>query len=188
LADHPRYYWDACAWIAIIQQEPDRFDSLSYVIDEAKAKRCEIWTSTFTLAEVYKRACDGEQKSLLPANDQTFEDLILQDFVQRAQVDFDTGVLARRLLRKFPIIQKPQDGIHLATALLNDVDELHTFDRENLLDLSEKIARKDGQKLRICHPPKRPAPSKPEPLPLFQKLEEGANASETKAAEGGQGQ
>ena len=26
LADTPRYYWDACAWIALIQQEQDRFD------------------------------------------------------------------------------------------------------------------------------------------------------------------
>jgi hypothetical protein len=72
LADLPKYYWDACAWIALIQKEADRFDPLSYVIEEAKAKRCEIWTSAFTLAEVYKRACDGEQKSLLPTNPPRF--------------------------------------------------------------------------------------------------------------------
>src|SRR3984893_11130726 len=123
-------------------------------------------------AGIYKRACDGEQKSLLPTNDQTFEDLILQDFVQPAQVDFDTGVLARRLLRAHPTIQKPQDGIHLATALLNNVDELHTFDRENLLVLTERIPRKDGKPLRICAPPKR---QKPKPLPLFEPLESTDN-------------
>ena len=63
------------------------------------------------------------------------------------QVDFDVGVLARRLLRKYPEIAKPQDGIHLATALLNNVDELHTYDRENLIGLSDKIDRRDGKKL-----------------------------------------
>jgi hypothetical protein len=105
LVEKPRYYWDACAWIALIQQEPDRFDSLSYVVEEAKADNVEIWTSTFTLAEVYKRACDDEQKSLLPRQDQIFEDLILQHFVQRVQVDYDVGVLARRLLRKHPTIK-----------------------------------------------------------------------------------
>jgi predicted nucleic acid-binding protein len=184
LAEKPRYYWDACAWIALIQQEPDRFDSLKYVVEEAKATNVEIWTSTFTLAEVYKRVCDDEQKGLLATQDQNFEDLILQTFVQRVQVDYDVGVLARRLLRAHPTIQKPQDGIHLATALLNNVDELHTFDRENLLVLTERIPRKDGKPLRICGPPKRP---KPKPLPLFEPLESTDNESNTKdtAAEGG---
>ena len=97
----------------------ERFDSLKFIIDEAKGGNVELWTSNFTLAEVYKRSCDGEQKSLLPQQDQTFEEYILQDFVQRVQVDYDVGVLARRLLRAYPIIQKPQDGIHVATALLN---------------------------------------------------------------------
>ena len=72
---------------------------------------------------------DGVQKSLLPPQDEIFEDYILQDFVTRVQVDYDVGVLARRLLRAYPVIQKPQDGIHLATALLNNLDELHTFGR-----------------------------------------------------------
>lgn len=59
LAEKPRYYWDACAWIALIQQEPNRFESLSYVIELAKKWDVEIWTSNFTLAEVYKRPVDG---------------------------------------------------------------------------------------------------------------------------------
>lgn len=179
LAEKPRYYWDACAWIALIQQEPDRFDSLSYVIEEARNKNVELWTSNFTLAEVYKRPCDGDQKSLLPEQDRTFEDYILQDFVNRVQVDYDVGVLARRLLRKYPSIQKPQDAIHLATALLNNLDELHTFDRANLIALSDIIDRKDSKKLRICNPPKRP---KPAPLPLFKELEETPDAKDTKQA------
>jgi hypothetical protein len=82
----------------------------------------------------------------------------LQDLVTRVQVDFHVGTLARRLLRSYPSIQKPQDGIHLATALLYNVDELHTFDRKNLTDLSGKIERKDGKKLKICSLPKRPRP------------------------------
>lgn len=183
MAEKPKYYWDACAWIALIEQEQERFDSLSFVIEEARAGRVEVWTSNFTLAEVYRRQCDDEQKSLLAANDTVFEDFILQDFVKRAQVDYDTGVLARRLLRTYPDIRKPQDGIHLATALFHNLDELHTFDRKNLLDLSNKIDRRDGQKLKIYHPPSRP---KPAPLPLWEKAEKDANeASQDQAAEGG---
>lgn len=112
----------------------------------------------FTLAEVFKRPCDGQQKGLPIVQDTEFEDYILQDFVERVQVDFAVGRLARGLLRAYPVIGKPQDAIHVATALLNNVDELHTFDRENLLGLSGKLTRKDGRPLRICHPPKPPPP------------------------------
>jgi len=187
LVETPKYYWDACAWIALIQQEPVRFDSLSYVIEQAKNGNVELWTSNFTLAEVYKRPCGDEQKSLLPQQDQVFEDFIIQTFVQRVQVDFDVGVLARRLLRTYPTIQKPQDGIHLATALLSNVDELHTFDRENLLALNEKIERKDGKKLRIYHPPKRPAPPAPKPLPLWEKVEQQDEEEAKRAQQGTNG-
>jgi hypothetical protein len=128
-------------------------------------------------------SCGNEQKGLLQRQDQEFEDYFLQPFVQRVQVDFDVGILARRLLRTYPAIGKPQDGIHLATALLNNIDELHTFDRENLLGLTEKIDRMDGKKLRICNPPDRPPPAASSPLPLFANLE-NADVS-MKAAESG---
>jgi len=101
-----------------------------------------------------------------------FEDFILQNFVTRVQVDLDVGTLARRLLRAYPVIAKPQDGIHLATALLNNVDELHSYDRENLLGLSGKIDRKDGIKLQICHPPSRPAPVQRQLSPIEEHIEQ----------------
>ena len=187
LADKPQYYWDACAWIALIQQEAGRVDELSYVIEEAKKKKVEIWTSDFTLAEVYKRPIDNGSKALLPEEDTVFESYILQDFVTRVQVDYDVGVLARRLLRKYPVIAKPQDGIHLATALLNDLDEFHTYDRENLLGLTGQIDTRAGKKLLIRHPPSRPAPPQ-KPMPLFERLEHQADAedeSKKAASEGG---
>ena len=122
---------------------------------------------------------------MLPPQDQVFEDYILQEFVERVQVDYDVGVLARRLLRKYPEISKPQDGIHLATALLNNVDELHTYDRENLIGLSDKIDRRDGKKLKIGPPPEPPAPAPLETLPLFEKLER--DDSEAKKSGEGKG-
>ncbi|MCA3559686.1 MAG: PIN domain-containing protein [Aestuariivirga sp.] len=184
MADKPRYYWDACAWISLIQKETGRFENLAYVIDEAKAGSAEIWTSYFTLAEVYKRPCGHPTASgLAPDEDTVFEAYILQDFVQRVQVDFDVGVLARRLLRTYPTIVKPQDGIHLATALLNNIDELHTYDRENLLGLSGQIKRQDGGKLLINAPPKRPQPKKA-PAPLLEGLEKELDEEGDQAASG----
>ena len=110
MAERPKYYWDACAWIALIQQEPGRFDSLRYLIEEARQRRIEIWTSNFTLAEVYKRPCDDEQKGLLLVQDRTFEDFLVQSFVQRVQVDFDVGTLAPACCGSIPLSRSPKTG------------------------------------------------------------------------------
>ncbi len=99
LANKPKYYWDACAWIGLIKQEPGRFDSLKFVIEEAQKGKIEIWTSAFTLAEVFKRKCYSDQTGLDASQDEPFEDYIAQDYIQRVQVDTDVGTAARRLLR-----------------------------------------------------------------------------------------
>ncbi|MBK8441165.1 MAG: PIN domain-containing protein [Rhodobacter sp.] len=107
----------------------------------AQRGECEIWTSAFTLAEVYKRKCDGVVVGLEEAYDEKFEDLIESEFVKKVSVDMDVGTVARRLLRKYPRIGKPQDAVHVASCLLENVDEFHTFDRDDLLAL-------DGQRRR----------------------------------------
>jgi predicted nucleic acid-binding protein len=160
LDNPPKYYWDACAWIGLINQEERRFDSLSYVIELARAGKVQIWTSAFTLAEVFKRRCGGEHVGIEVTYDETFEDFIAQEFVQRVQVDSDVGTAARRLLRQFPQIKKPQDAVHAATAAMNNIDELHTFDGSDLLAVSGMIPMPNGEKLVICKPPNRPDPLK----------------------------
>jgi len=172
LANKPRYYWDACSWIGLINQEPDKIDSLNFIIEEAQKGKVEIWTSAFTLAEVFKRKCSGEQIGLEQSGDADFEDYLAQDFVQRVQVDSDVGTAARRLLRKFPSIRKPQDAIHAATAALNNVDELHTFDGNDLIALDGQIPMANGKNLKICRPP-IPPPPPPEKMapPLLELME-----------------
>ena len=59
-----RVYWDACAWIAYINQErsietasgrfENRYAMCSEVLKMAQEKKLEIATSAFTLAEVCK--------------------------------------------------------------------------------------------------------------------------------------
>ena len=160
LANEPKYYWDACVWIGLINQEPDKIASLRFVIEQAQKGKVEIWTSAFTLAEVFKKKCSGVHAGLEPVDDEAFEDYLAQDFIQRVQVDSDIGTMARRLLRRFPAIKKPQDAIHVATAAMNDVDELHTFDGADLLRLDGQIPMANGQMLRICKPPSPPDPHK----------------------------
>ena len=153
----PRYYWDACIWIELItQQNAGRVDRCKYVIEQAEAGDAELWTSTFTLAEVWKRKCGDEHLSLPRAKDNIFEDFIEREFVRKIQVDVDVGMTARRLLRQFEGLGKPQDAIHVASCLLNNIDEMHTFDGDDLIKFDGQIPRIDRVKLTICPPPERP--------------------------------
>lgn len=156
MADLKNVYWDACLWISLINGETGKADRCQYVIERSKVGEFQVWTSSISLAEVFKKKCEGKNVSLDESKDMDFEKYIEQDFLTEVQVDHDTGLLARRLLRKFPELKKPNDAIHLATAVLNNVDELHTFDDENLIPLDGKIERADGKLLVICFPPQRP--------------------------------
>ena len=46
---------------------------------------------------------------------------------------------------------KPPDAVHIASAVLGQASEMHTFD-DKLLKLDGEIVRLDGGKLRICSP------------------------------------
>jgi len=163
VSEAPKYYWDACIWITLISdRRSERGSACEYVLKQAKLGKCQLWTSSFCLAEVFKRKCGPESVGIAEKRDTYFEDLIEQEFIQKVSVDVDVGKVARRLLRKHPTIGKPQDAIHVATCLLNNLDQLHTFDRDDLLALNGQLDRIDRMKLTICEPPKPPEPSEPE--------------------------
>lgn len=154
-------YWDACVWIGHIQQEPDKFPSTQFVMGEAKAGRIQIVTSAFALAEVIKRKCDGESKGLPQTEDDAFAELLKQEYITVVSADWDAGLKARDLYRQFRDkgLKKPQDALHLATAVIENVDEMHTFDGDDLLKLNGLVTRSDGQSLTICWPPEPPKPT-----------------------------
>ena len=159
MADKPKYYWDACMWIALINKEANRFEACRYIIEQAQRGDVEIWTSTFTYAEVFKRKCGDENTGLTVGDDQAFEDYLEQDFVKLIQVDVDVGRAARKLLRAHSTIGKPQDAVHVASALIENIDELHTFDRADLLALDSVLKCQNGNALRIVKPPNPPDPN-----------------------------
>jgi predicted nucleic acid-binding protein len=168
LANPPRnVYWDTCTWLGLINQEADKIGRCRHIVAEARAGNIQIWTSAFTLAEVFKKNCNGTPAGLAAAKDADFEQYIEQDFLTIVQVDYDIGVQARRLLRTHTKLKKPADAIHLATAVLSNVEELHTFDADNLTPLSGQVNRQDGVALTICFPPEPPPPPTPAPMPLF---------------------
>jgi predicted nucleic acid-binding protein len=153
LAEDKRVYWDSCVWIALIDEESGRVDRCQSQIRQATGGSFEILTSSLTLAEVYKFKCGSEAKALAIAKDAEFEKYLRQRFVVQIQLDHAVGTHARRLLRQFSALKKPNDAVHLASAALNNADTLYTFDSDNLIPLHRKIQRADGQLLNISEPP-----------------------------------
>ena len=109
---------------------------------------------TLSLAEVFKVKCSGATTSLPAEKDQVFEDFLSKEYVVRVAVTSEIATFARTLLRS--LIKKPNDAIHVATAALNNLDELHTYDEKDILPLSGKIKRVDGEPLVIIKPPEPP--------------------------------
>ena len=165
-ASPKRIYWDACVWIALIQDERIplvdggvelRGALCRAVISQAEKGKAEVLTSAFCLIEVCK-AGDikaGHDSGRLAA---FFEN----DYIVVVNIDRQVGERGRALmLSGYPKL-KPADASHLAAALVWNVDEMHTFD-DILLGLDGKLDKRDGTRLRICKPSHGGSP-----LPLFE--------------------
>jgi predicted nucleic acid-binding protein len=165
-----RVYWDSCAFLGLLNQEPGRVNDCRLVWDEGNRGETTIFTSFFTYAEVFKAKCEGKKKPLPEDQDREIEKLFRQAWVTPVLVDDAIGTQARRLMRKHSECGKPADAIHLATALRLKVDEMHTFDGCDLLKLDGRVLRPDSVALRICKvnpiPPPPPAPARDPELPF----------------------
>lgn len=146
-----KVYWDACAWLGLINGEADRKADLEHVWNMAKHGQAEIWTSAFCVAEVYRVKCE-KREGLSAANDVLIDNMFDQDFVKIAQLDLEIARLAKVLLRNHDKLKKPSDAIHLATAIHWDVQQLHTYDISDLIGLDVKTS--SGSNLKICAPSK----------------------------------
>ena len=138
----------------MINEEADRVDNCEALIEQATRGRFEIWTSSLTRAEVFKVKCSSNTESIQEIKDKAFEDYLDQYYVVEVEVDRKVGTFARKLMRRYsPPLKKPNDAIHLAVALIYNLDEFHTYDRDDLLRLSGIIKRNDDQPMIICETP-----------------------------------
>lgn len=150
-----RIYWDACTWIAIINEErsvpqkdgttENRFAMCEAVLERAQTGELEIIVSAFTLAEVCKdpKAKD-ENASKLP-------NFLDHEFIIVIPVDKDIALKAQNLQISGLAGLKPPDAIHLASAQKANCEEFHTFDG-GLTGLDGQIAAKNGNAIKICKP------------------------------------
>ena len=154
MAKAVRVYWDACTWIAYINQEKNiplddgtlenRFAMCGEVLSGAEEGSLEIVTSAFTLAEVCK---SPEVKDSPIDNLPSFFE---RSFILVVPVDMAIARRAQSLQVSLSNL-KPPDAIHLSSAQRASVRELHTFDRR-ILDLDGQLAGSTGQQIKICKP------------------------------------
>jgi predicted nucleic acid-binding protein len=170
LASNPlRVYWDACAWIGLINSEPDKIHPLRSVWEDAEKGKYELWTSTYVYLELMKGTAAHGDPYPPEESDAVFELALEQPYVKRVQLDVQIGKLARKLKRDYHSdgLSKRADAIHLATALYYNLEEMHTWDRQDLLGFDGKINRRDGKPLAI----KIPGPDYTS-APLFMGMQE----------------
>lgn len=149
-----RIYWDACCWIALIQQEVvtvgtkkiDRGKMCRGVVQAAEKEIYEIVTSTLSLAEVSR-----DPKTKATKDDDKIAKFFENDYILLANVDVRVGTLARQFMQRGLAGLKPADAVHLATASITECEFFHTFDGD-LLKLSTKVNTGKGQPIQITVP------------------------------------
>lgn len=147
-----RVYWDSCAFLGLINIEAEKHADCRAVWSEAEKGETQILTSFFSFAEVFKAKCEGPAKPLDTDGEDKIAGFLASEHILPITMDRRTAELARRLMRRHPGCKKPSDAVHLATAILMNVDEMHTYDGSDLLKLNKLVARQDGEMLTICPP------------------------------------
>jgi hypothetical protein len=153
LAKALKLYWDSCAWLGLINGEPNKRRELEIVYGHAKQGRYELWTSTLSIVECRRLSSEANmQKPLSEENEKTISDLFLQPFVKPIPLAQDIAENARKVWRSTPGLKKYQDAIHLASAIRWDTPLLHTYDNDDLLHLDGSFTCRGGERLKICYP------------------------------------
>jgi predicted nucleic acid-binding protein len=141
-------YWDACVFHALFNGEPGRVDSCLRIEAAAKGGDVDIYTSTTTFVECVWMKTAGKTTKLSPKHEATIQAYFMHSFIKPINCDRLIAEAARALLWQHPHL-KPKDAIHVASAIAQQVDLMHSYDNDDLVKLSQKIGHPP---LKICHP------------------------------------
>lgn len=147
-----KYYWDANVLIAYIKgkgkgenRTDEEMEGIYDVVQEVKDNKAVIVTSTLTSTEVFAGKLTNEQR-------QRYNDIYARPSTVQVDVYPNISKMASEIREyyhdKGKKIHTP-DAIHLATAILTEVDCMHAFDGDDLLKLDGNVM---GHDLKICKP------------------------------------
>ncbi len=126
-----KHYCDSCIFVAFLNLEPKYYDKCKNLLDAAESGQIELFTSTFTMAEVnYIKDEYYKKQGFKPLTSQQKEDII-RDFFHSSWIKFvgfdrESAEINRYISRTFQI--KPFDALHLATSIRLQVDYFNTID------------------------------------------------------------
>jgi predicted nucleic acid-binding protein len=134
------------AWLKGEAQYKAFLPAIENMLRECRDKKIEILTSAITITELLCfEVPDNTRRQL--------DDLFRRDIHKVVDADIVIAKRAREYRRfckdKGIAGLKTPDAVHIATAVINEVDELHTFD-QRILNHNGGIAE-DG--IAICRPP-----------------------------------
>jgi hypothetical protein len=139
-------YWDACVFHALIGKEAGRVETCLRIEKAALNGEIEIYTSTVTFVECVW--IKGQPDKLSKEHEQFIQKYFMHKYIRAINCDRQIAEAARNLIWQFPHL-KPKDAIHVASAISKQIDEMHTYDRDDLVKLSGQIG---SPPLKICHP------------------------------------
>ena len=153
LSKPPKIYWDSCAWLGLINGEPDKRRELEILYGAARKGQYEIWTSTFSIVEVVRlKEEQGRPRPLDAASLAKIDEILFQNFVKLIPMDVDVARRSRAMLRELTGLGKKPDAVHLASAVKWNIPVFHTYDNEDLLHLDGKVNCANGSAMSICYP------------------------------------
>jgi predicted nucleic acid-binding protein len=144
-------YWDANLFHAVFGKEKGRVEICEHITKLGSQGMVQIYTSTVTFAEVVwvKTIVDGKGKlnKLSPDHEPIIQKFFMNSFIVPINCDRRIAELARELMWRYPL--KPKDALHVASAVFQQVETLHSYDDDDLIPLNGKIG---NPPLKICHP------------------------------------
>ncbi|MDV2503610.1 MAG: PIN domain-containing protein [bacterium] len=157
--DKPLIYWDTSiflAWLQDEQRKPGEMDGVREYVGEVNSGNIILVTSHITKTEIL-------ESMMAPEAQESLSRLLKRRNVRSVALDGRVGDLSSKIRDHYQILRQTDggpplsapDAVHLATAILYQVDEFHTFDEEDsqkgrgLIPLSGNVA---GHNLLICKP------------------------------------
>jgi predicted nucleic acid-binding protein len=150
-------YWDACVFHALLGSEPGRVKGCLQLEKQARQGALIIYTSAITLTEcVWLKGKERIAKDHEAAIQKYFQ----HKFIRLINCDRIIAEHARMLVWQYNI--PPRDSIHVASAISQQVDVMHSYDNADIVKFDGKIG---NPALKIENPPEPAIISTSPPLP-----------------------
>ena len=131
-----RVYWDASVFHALFGMEAGRVEGCKEIEKAAQEGLVQIYTSTISFVECVW--IKGKPDKFDPAHEAILSAYFAHKYIRPILCDRQIAESARQLIWRHPHL-KPKDAIHVASALSQQVDVLHTYDNDDLVKLSMKV-------------------------------------------------